>query len=812
MIQMTLYIVSGGYDYQLNAIYLRLYDDEAGRVINWYDENFKAYCLTDADEDHDFKGQLSTQQVKKYDALHDENVVMTKIEFENPMDIKQTHELENFYENHMKFYQSYIYDNDVNMGMPHKIENGKLIKTINEEAEKRTEKLLEIFPENKDIVRELIRLCEYPVPNFKRVAVDIEVFNETKKKIPSPDVANLPVICVCLRTNDGKRICFLLLQEGKTLDKMPKVDEMYVFTDEKKLLSELFKFLKDFPFIITFNGDGFDLPYLKNRALRLGIANEDIPITKWNKSMSLSNSIHIDLYRFFFITAIKNYAFKGRYKNITLDAVSKALLGRGKIETEETFSKLSYEKLVNYCMNDADLTYELTAFNNHLTMNLMITIARISRLPIEHVSRRAVGRWIASFLFFLHRKLNYLIPRPEDIKILKGKTVTTAMIKGKQYEGAIVIKPKLGMYFKVMMVDFGSLYPSILKNYNIGYATINCGHEECKHNTVGKLPHWMCIKHKSLESIFIGSLRDLRLKWYKQEAKNKELEKNKRDWYSVVQETIKVFMNASYGVFATKGGFAFGCPPASEEIAAIARFIIQKTAEKAAEMGLTVLYGDTDSLFLHDPPADKIKLLQQWAIDTWGIDLELDKQYRYVCFSQRKKNYLGVLTNGDVDVKGMTGKKRHTPQIFKNYFNDLKDILVTINDEEDVEVAKRKIGELIKEMYGIIKRKRWSNLEELAFHMGVKKRVEDYKKTTPQHVKAVKQLQAQGYEFEAGSIISFVKTTNTEGVKPLSLAKDDDIDTNKYIEFMRGVFEQILDPLGISFDELIGIKKISSYF
>ena len=54
-----------------------------------------------------------------------------------------------------------------------------------------------------------------------------------------------------------------------------------------------------------------------------------------------------------------------------------------------------------------------------------------------------------------------------------------------------------------------------------------------------------------------------------------------------------------------------------------------------------------------------------------GIDV--DKVYRYAVFSSRKKNYLGVLEDGTVDVKGLTGKKKHIPIFIKDAFNKMKE-------------------------------------------------------------------------------------------------------------------------------------------
>jgi len=86
-----------------------------------------------------------------------------------------------------------------------------------------------------------------------------------------------------------------------------------------------------------------------------------------------------------------------------------------------------------------------------------------------------------------------------------------------------------------------------------------------------------------------------------------------------------------------------------------------------------------------------------------------------------------------------------------------------------------------------------------------------YTKTTPQHVKAALMLEQKGFKVEKGDVIAFVKTKTKEGVKPLMLAKDEDIDIDKYIEFLKSVFLQILDSLDIEFDSIIGVTKLERF-
>jgi DNA polymerase I len=803
-----------------------LYNDETQQIEEWTDIDYKAYFLSSIKLSQPIKGVINSEEVIKYDALKHENVTMNKTYLAYPSYVKQTHGMPQVYENHVKFFQGYIYDKNIMMGMPYQRKDGKLEFVTDSEAEKRVEqvlKLMKINESDKSCFETWARLLEYSAPNFKRASLDLEIMN-VGEKIPNAESANLPILCACLASNTGERIALILLRENKVLDIYPdSCTQTIFFSSEVELIKMIFHLFDEYPFIITFNGDDFDLKYLAVRALRLGIPESEIPIEVRDRITLLTKGIHIDLYKFFFIRAMQIYAFQQKYKTIDLDTISKALINKGKIQTGRWVNDLSYFELITYCMRDAELTLELTTFNDNLVMNLMLVLNRMSRMPIENVSRKSVSSWILSFLTYEHRKRNFLIPNADEIKTMKGVTSSTAVVKGKKYKGATVIPPKSGIHFNVKVGDFASLYPSIIKVYNIGYSTINCPHEECKSNTVGELPHWMCLKERSLESMLIGSLRDLRVNWYKKKAKDKELPKSLQTWYGVAEQSIKVIMNASYGVFGSES-FEMYCPPAAEEVTAIGRHIIGQTIQHGQELGLEILYGDTDSIFIKNPLKEVLDQLIAWAKQEFDIEFELDKSYRYVCLSERKKNYLGVLEDGFVDVKGLTGKKKHTPPIIKNAFDNTKVILSQVNSEQDMTLAKHKIIDLLKFNYRILKERKWSNLADLAFNVGITKEISEYGKANekgertekgiPQHVRAAKMLNSE--DIGIGSSIKFVKVNpklcRGENVKPLELAKTEDIDVEKYIEYLRTTFEQILDSLNLSFEkDILGVTRMDNW-
>jgi DNA polymerase I len=99
-------------------------------------------------------------------------------------------------------------------------------------------------------------------------------------------------------------------------------------------------------------------------------------------------------------------------------------------------------------------------------MNMLVIIARIGRMPIDDIARMGVSQWIRSLFYYEHRKRNCLIPKREELERRSEGVLSDAVIKDKKFRGGLVIDPKKGIHFDVVVMDFASLYPSIIKVRN----------------------------------------------------------------------------------------------------------------------------------------------------------------------------------------------------------------------------------------------------------------------------------------------------------------------------------------------------------
>ncbi|MCD6208629.1 MAG: ribonuclease H-like domain-containing protein, partial [Thermoproteales archaeon] len=389
------YLLSIEYDGKARKAKLRLLDTSTQRLIEIYDwTGHKPYLLTDLSPEElvensaliSSRGFDHIEVVEKFNPLTHEKVLMSKVVARDPLSVGGTRNsmrdilAGHAWEAHIKYNHNYIFDTALIPGMMYRLENNKLELVDVEVPKNVVETLAEIYNYDEKIVSEAVewaKLLQAPIPPIKRLAIDIEVYTEGEH-VPSPQDPRGEVIAVSMAGSDGFMKIFILRRpnKGEEIPSFKSVDgeyevEIEYFDSEKELLEATMKMLDSYPLILTFNGDNFDLPYLRERARRLGIPEENIPIIPRprDRMVTLRNAIHIDLYRFFNNRSMQVYAFGNKYRDVkTLDEIAKALLGIGKIYLEKRISELNYKELAEYCFNDAYLTLKLTQFSGDLVI------------------------------------------------------------------------------------------------------------------------------------------------------------------------------------------------------------------------------------------------------------------------------------------------------------------------------------------------------------------------------------------------------------------------------------------------------------
>ncbi|MCE7735438.1 MAG: hypothetical protein GPJ54_11210 [Candidatus Heimdallarchaeota archaeon] len=771
-------IIDGYWSDGFNII---IYDKTSNRLVRWKDS--------------------TVRPTKRYKGVKDGGTVISLRDLMNEKNVDVTEfPAYDKIKGKMVDYQSarelsYFQTKGIVPGLWYEFDNFKITPIIEKNNEIRKKMMGEPEP-IVDLCVENLPILQSPPPEIPRAAFDIEV-KSPRDIFPQPDEANYGIHAIAIYDSYGKSFIYYVGfppskdQKDKVENNLGYLPEIYYFNDERKMLEAFYSKIVEYPLVLSYNGDNFDLPYLYNRSQQLNTKllmkygkkksekfRLNIPIYQGHfrgksPEYHFRGSIHLDLYRFFKNNSVRLYAFKGKYNRYRLDDVATALLGSKKMEHDLWFDEMTRDQMIEYNVRDVELTLKLTTFSDNLTINLMFVLMRVGKFTLTFVNRESISKWILNWIAFEHKRNGYIMPDKKTIEKLKGGFLSDSA-DDKQYKGAIVLDPVAGTYWNVVVADFASLYPSIIKKFRLSYETMRCTHKECKLNRVPGLEHWVCTRRQGIMSSLVGYVRDIRVKWFKP-LSNSDDEKI-AEFANTIQQALKVFINASYGVFGNKN-FAFFCPPLAESTTAYARDALLGAKRVAEDMGLDVLYGDTDSIFIHKPTEDQFENLKIWSVVTLGIELGIDYRFRFLVLSSRKKNYFGVTTKSKMIVKGLQVKKSNTAIFIKNTFKEVTEILVEVTNEEELELAKR---EMLSILHRNIIRLREGKIpaEELAKMVSLRNDFDEYETVTPAVQITIQKIKGKnladiekGSQFMVVSVRPFEVMVQTNKFKILQMGK-----------------------------------------
>ncbi len=634
----------------------------------------------------------------------------------------------------------------------------------------------------------------------KILAVDIETYNPDNKLNPDKN----PIIMVGLH---GEKISRVI-----TWKKFPTKENYIEFVQsEADMLQRFVELVQQYQpdFIVGYYTDGFDFPYMIERAkinkvkLNVGLDYSNIEIVgRTQKEAKITGIAHIDIFKF--IRKVISRSLKT--DSYTLDAVSAELLGEHKhaVDMENLYKAWDknegLEDYAKYNLQDCKLTYKLT---EKVIPNL-IEFVRIIRLPPYDINRMTFSTYVEWYLISQATARNeILLNRPNKRDEMARMT--------DRIKGAFVYEPKPGFYQKVTVFDYRSLYPSIIASHNISKGTLNC--DCCKEPQKMKTERgtfWYCTKRKGLFSTVIEDLilRRAELK--------KQLKTNKDPLLAARSEALKVLANSFYGYM----GFAparWYCIECAESTTAWARYYIHKAIETAQQTGFTVLYSDTDSVFLlleNKTKEDALALMEKINESLPGL-MELDYEGYYPAGifvslkageSGAKKKYALIDDKGNIKIKGFESVRRNWSSIAKDVQRKVIEIILK---EYDAKKAKDYVRQVVEDM-----RKNKVPLDKVVIHTALSKGTGAYAAIGP-HVAAAQRMEAKGITVGAGSLIKYVvvkgKGKIRDKVKLPDEATQEEYDGEYYIQnqIVPGV-ERIFAVLGINVDDLISETKQSS--
>ena len=656
--------------------------------------------------------------------------------------------------------------------------------------------------------------------NFKHMSIDIEVI-PGEASLPDPE--KNPIILVSMYffpAFRGKNSLVLAAKKTKILN-----GDTIGFPSEKEMLNEFIKIINNFDpdIILGYNINNFDLPYIDTRLRKnnlprtIGRCNQKSIMSRTfaNRTRNtVPGRVIVDVYDLVKEATIKFGLFKG-LKRYGLGDVSKLILGEGKIDI--ALSEMNgrwaddgerFKKLLEYSRKDAQLPLQIL-LKEHM-LDKFLEISKVSGIVLQDAINGGESTRIENLLLREFNKRNYIIPcRPTSSQVSRRNLER----RTEGLKGAFVLKPDIGFHDKcVVYLDFRSMYPSIIRSFNICPTTLLLEQKEIEYSQTPNGSKFVSpqIKQGIIPEI-IKYLLDTRAK-IKKEMKRSRKPERRRYLYSK-QYAFKTVANAFYGHLGYIRAKLYVLDTANA-ITSTGRDLIKKTKQIVeTEMPYKVIYADTDSVMVGLKTKDikeafrtgeeLSKLINEGIHHI--LDIKIENVFKTLLILS-KKRYAGwnfEPTDSEFEesiiTKGIETVRRDWCDLVSE---TLSGVLETILKEQDI---KKAIG-IVRDRVEKIKTGKM-DIDKLIITKSISKSLKSYKGIQP-HIELVKKMKkrdpasAPGVGDRVGFVI-------VKGLQMISKRSEDHLyakehgllpDPKYYIE------SQLLPPLERVFDAL-NVKK-----
>ncbi len=605
----------------------------------------------------------------------------------------------------------------------------------------------------------------HEVPDLRVMAFSMVCYSEKG----APIAEHNPVIIISIATNDGKKHQIVAKSEK----------------DDREVLEEFVEFVQDYdPDVIAGYGSNWELwPYLMKRSKKSGVPlavgrNKGEPHTSLYGHVSVTGRANVDFFDF----AEKDLPVKLKLLDEVAEFLGVMPKDRVKVGVVDVakFWKERREDLLKSSMQDAEMVLGIC----EKMLDFAIQLSSLVGIPLDHVGTAAIGFRVEHFLMRKAIRFGELIPKREKVQYIP-------------YKGAIVLKPKPGLHEKVAVLDFKSMYPSIMIAKNISPDTYEKSPKPGEEVVIApEVGHAFRQKPDGFYRKVLSELLRVR-----DELRQKLKKLKKTDpAYRILdarQKAVKVITNACYG-YAGWIGARWYVKPVAEATTAFGRQTITTAIKMAEELGLSIIYGDTDSVFVKYDPQKTEKLLSMIQ-EKLGLIIKPDKVYERILFTEAKKRYAGLLEDGTIDVVGLEVARGDWSEVAKEA---QMRVLRAVLKEGSVEKAIEEIRELIKDL-----REKKVPYEDLIIWKTLTKKPEEYEVRTA-HVEAMRKMLAAGFKLDLGDKVGYVITKGAgklyERAMPYFMTNYDEVDIDYYIQKqIIPAAMRILRMFGVKQDELL---------
>jgi len=664
---------------------------------------------------------------------------------------------------------------------------------------------------------------------FKYMSIDIEVVSG-EGGLPEPQED--PIILISMYfypAFNGRNSMVLAAKKIRNPD-----DDVFGFLSEKEMLKEFINIIDRFDpdIILGYNINNFDLPYIETRLRKnnlprtVGRCNQKSIMSKkfGNRTRNtMPGRVVVDVYSLIKEATIKFGLFKG-LKRYGLGDISKLILGEDKVDVAHSEINSYWadngtrlNKLLDYSRKDAQLPMQILLKERML--DKFLEISKVSGILLQDALDGGESTRIENLLLRKFNEKNYVIPcRPDSNKISRRN-----LQKNKEgLKGAFVLKPKVGFHNKcVVYLDFRSMYPSIIRSFNICPTTLLLEPDE-KTESLQTPNGSRFVSTKIKEGIISQILSYLLDTRAKIKAKMKRAKKIKRRRYLYAKQyAFKTVANAFYGHLGYIRAKLYVLDIANA-ITSTGREMIKRTKRIVeSRTPYKVIYADTDSVMVK-LKTDDIKEAFKMGKEISDLineeihhilELKIESVFKTLLILA-KKRYAGwnfESVNGDLEesiiTKGIETVRRDWCDLVSE---TLDEVLNTILKEQDV----KKSVKIVKDRINDIKTGKM-DIDKLVITKGMSKSLKSYKGIQP-HVELVKKMRkrdpasAPGVGDRVGFVI-------VKGLQMISKRAEDPNyvkkhklmpDSKYYIESqLLPPLERVFEALNVNKSDLMGIGK-----
>jgi len=681
--------------------------------------------------------------------------------------------------------------------------------------------------------------------SLRHLAFDIECL-PLNGAMPVPETSPIILMSLAFAPEFNGKKTIVLVGKNTTLE-----GDFESCGSEEGMLRRFFEIIKDFDpdILVGYNSNSFDIPYVVDRVNILNkkgaridsIAGRDGRTLYYRK---IGNVTRVSVMGRIAVDVLPLLRKEFSLKQYTLRNSAKELLGTEKLDIPilemEDYWKDNGEKLskfIEYARRDSELA--LLFLLKLRLIDKYIALARVSGTLLQDILDGGQTQMVENLILREYMKHDRVLPvRPT------GEVSGERYDEGEELAGAEVLPPKKGLLENIVILDYKSLYPTIMMAHNLCYTTEVVG--EMPEDVIKAPNGGIFVSRNIVKGIVPSILEDLLDRRQQTRAKMKTADEDEKGVLDATQLALKILLNSFYGYSGYTRARLYSLTLAGA-VTSLGRENILHTKDLiendikeiilkggkvtgkddgigGKHIGLSVVYGDTDSVFVHlldkEITFDEAQLVGNSIANTVTESLVKPMELVFDSFAKRaiflaKKRYALLVQEKTAEglkekikVKGMETVRRDWCEITTKTIEKVLELVLKEAKVDDAVLLVKNTINAIKTIDA-----NSAMFEGLILTRQYTKKVESYKNKQP-HITVIEKLQKRGIISNVGDRIPFVilagnamfveRAEDPEYVKKKNLPIDVDYYINKQI---LPPVERILSDFGVTREMLRGMGE-----